>query len=188
MSGTVQNYKDIIAELQFQGWVVDMTERGHYKAVPPDKSQTLVHFSTSDDPHAQLNILRDLKRRGFQWPPQSRNEQVGTARRSHDIASAELLHNPGICAVPDRGPLVPVMPASSPALVTEEQTMDRLFAELKEARSYFTLTAEIERDATAEMQKAVEACKAATREREMASEDMAKKKAAFDAAFTASAA
>ena len=78
------DFRELLAELPRQNWSVTMTTQGHWRAAPPDKALTIVHFSESDDPHAQMNILRDLRKRGFVWPAASKNGQAGAERMATD--------------------------------------------------------------------------------------------------------
>ena len=66
--------KPVIDELRAQGWKVDPTERGHWKAIPPDKTKEIVHFSLSIDQRAFFNTIKLLEAQGFLWPPKSKND------------------------------------------------------------------------------------------------------------------
>lgn len=89
-----KEYKEIIAELERQGWSVDITSSMHYKATPPDKTKPLIHFSTSVDPHAILNNIKKLRQNGFVWPPPSKKEEAAERRegieRRAGLSSAVL--------------------------------------------------------------------------------------------------
>lgn len=75
-----KEFRELIEELPRQGWALTQTSQGHWRAVPPDKTQTVVHFSETDDSHGRKNILRDLRVRGLKWPPLSKNDQAGATR------------------------------------------------------------------------------------------------------------
>lgn len=62
------NIRSLRKSLNEQGWDVDQTSQGHWKATPPDPENAVVHFSDSDDPHAFRNIIAELRRKGFKWP------------------------------------------------------------------------------------------------------------------------
>jgi len=175
-----KEYKEIVEELRRQGWTVTLTTQGHNKAVPPDPDKMIIHFSTSDDQHALLNTLRDLRRQGFVWPVPSRNELAGR--------------------LPDRGsePLCPdchqllsehtqclAAPATSPRIETPEARMDRLFAELKERKTYHELTVEHLRECEARVMEAERALQDARAEHDAAVSALTTKKREFDTAFGA---
>jgi hypothetical protein len=61
----------IFDELYQQGFKVDQTTQGHYSVKSPN-GLGIVHIAQSGDSHAYKNILRDLKRIGFIWPPPPR--------------------------------------------------------------------------------------------------------------------
>ncbi|MDQ3662934.1 MAG: hypothetical protein M3454_18180 [Actinomycetota bacterium] len=62
-----KDIKKIMREAERQGWrIVQGTK--HIKAYPPDPSHGMVTISsTAGDRNAIKNILRDLRRRGFEW-------------------------------------------------------------------------------------------------------------------------
>ncbi|MEJ5869340.1 hypothetical protein WDV85_16540 [Pseudokineococcus sp. 5B2Z-1] len=56
----------LIKELEDQGWRVVLARSGHYKAFPPDKSQSMVTMpSTPSDHRSMRNTIRDLKHSGY---------------------------------------------------------------------------------------------------------------------------
>lgn len=126
-----KDYRPIITELRLQGWTVEPTTQGHMRAIPPDPKLGLVHFSRSPDVHATRNILRDLRKSGFVWPPLSKNEQAGARRE----AGATTPTSP-----PEEVPVASVIPAKKTA--PEKRTMAQLGAAMDEARSYMVLAAE----------------------------------------------
>lgn len=172
-----KDYKMIAEELRRQGWTVDQTTRGHYKAVPPDPKHQMVHFSHSDDHHALLNIIRDLKKRGFIWPAPSKKELAVERRLEAESRPSE----PEI--IPDTPSGVHVTPpAESP-----EVRMDRLFHELKDAKVLAALTEEQFQECQRRVEEATRALAEADRERTNAIEALKKKKTEFDSAFEAAA-
>lgn len=61
----------LIAELSEQGWRVEQARNG-YKAMPPDRTRPMVFVSThgvEQNGRGAKNLLSDLRRSGFQWPP-----------------------------------------------------------------------------------------------------------------------
>lgn len=127
-----RDFRPIVTELRLQGWTVEKTERGHWRATPPDASKGLIHFSESDDPHALMNTLRDLKRQGFQYPPPSKKQLAGE-RRLNAVASPEDE------AAPDSDEFfsMPLAPVPEPA--GPPTNMDEAYAALKDARETLTL-------------------------------------------------
>jgi hypothetical protein len=63
----------IFDELYQQGFKVDQTTQGHYSVKSPN-GLGIVHLAQSNDNRAYQNILRDLKRIGFVWPPPPRSK------------------------------------------------------------------------------------------------------------------
>jgi hypothetical protein len=177
-----KDYKAIIEELPRQGWQVELTTRGHYKATPPDPKQTIVHFSHSDDHHALMNIVRDLRKRGFVWPVPSRNDVAADKRDEPTTKFCPDCHQPlgadHIC-------LAAAPPPSQPESV--EARMDRLFHELKDAKVLAALTEEQFQECQQRVEEATRALNEAARERDGAVEALKKKKAEFDSAFEAAA-
>lgn len=191
-----KEYKEIIAELERQGWRVEMTSSMHYKATPPDPAKTLVHFSTSVDPHAILNNIKKLRQNGFVWPPPSKKElaadrndgiehKAGLSSAVLEVMAAaadshgndpDFIHAIGV-----DGP-VEIVTGESP-----EERMDRLFKELKEAKAYCALTVEQEEDCRRAFKKAQEELTLACKESADAGEAFTKKKAEFNAALEAAA-
>jgi len=52
-----------------KGWVVQMTARGHYQFISPDKSQPIIHLSgTPSDPKTLICGLAQLRRHGLPIP------------------------------------------------------------------------------------------------------------------------
>jgi DNA repair protein RadC len=58
------DYRPLISDLQHQGWRIEQTKQGHYKAFPPDPRAPMVLFSTN--PHAMKQVLSQLRRSGYQ--------------------------------------------------------------------------------------------------------------------------
>ncbi len=62
--------KDIMRAAMDQGWSIAKTTQGHYRAAPPDKTKPVVFLGgNSGDPRAIKNIISQLRRSGFIWPP-----------------------------------------------------------------------------------------------------------------------
>ena len=186
-----KEFREIIAELRYQGWNVNQTTQGHYKACPPDKTKEIIHFSLSTDTHAQLNTIRDLKKQGFQWPPPSKNEQAGT-RRERPAPLTQKLDLSGVLASGDGAAAPPsaeqlVINDLPPIVETEEARMDRLFKELKDAKVYAVLTEDHVKECKRAVEEATRALAEAAREHDAAAEALVKKKFEFDTAFTAAA-
>lgn len=57
----------VFESLRRQGWEVDRTARGHWRATPPDKGKKIVHFAVSSEPRALQNTISELRRNGFVW-------------------------------------------------------------------------------------------------------------------------
>lgn len=166
-----KDYKAIVEELRRQGWTVELTTQGHNKATPPDSNQTIVHFSTREDHHALRNIIRDLRRRGFIWPPPCKKE-IAVERRLEAEAR----------------PVIEAATEPEPAQSeTPEARMDRLFAELKDAKTLAALTEEHAEQCKAKVEEAARILTVAAQERDAAAMALKKKKAEFDRAFEVAA-
>jgi hypothetical protein len=169
-----KDYKAIIEELPRQGWVVEMTARGHYRAIPPNKELEMVHFSTSEDHHALRNIIRDLRRRGFVWPPPNKKEIAVERRLEAETRPSQ----------PDVGTIDDIEPLDTE---TPEARMDRLFTELKDAKVLAALTEEHAQECRRKVEEATRVLTDAVRERDAAAQALKNKKAEFDLAFEAAA-
>lgn len=203
-----KDFRALLQELPRQGWTVEPTERGHWRARPPDQAHGLVHFSESGDSHAQMNIIRDLRRRGFVWPPPSKNEQAGAERMAKDATErlqTELLDREtkppprrqfngikGLSELAEEqvkaAPLQVVVPSAviPPADRVGAKTEDQLFNELKEARLMDSLAGDSLKTAKQKLEAAQRELEHAEHEKRMAADDLLKKKAAFDAAYVPS--
>lgn len=177
---TNKDFKPIITELQVQGWTVEKTGQGHFKAVPPVGGLPIVHFSGSYDRHAIKNTLHDLKKSGFQWPPPSKKE-VAASRESSPSMTDEF---EDFLGEEDSTP-TPTQPAG-PA-ESQEQRMDRLWTDLKEAKGYLTLADEHLDETRRQLEAAQRAYDEAQVERDKAAEKLRATKATFDEAFSAAA-
>lgn len=64
-----KEYKEIIRELERQGWRLVRGTR-HWKAFPPDKKKPMVTIpGTPSDYRSIKNTIAQLRRSGFIWPP-----------------------------------------------------------------------------------------------------------------------
>jgi len=173
-SAARKDYRPLINELIAQGWTIDETAQGHWKAVPPDRTKPLVHFAMSDDPRGLRNTVRDLKRAGFVWPPLD-HEPLSTIvdgvpmgdDLDAEIAREVLLEAEG------QSQLVP-QPIES-----AEQRMDRLFHALKEAKTYLQLADETLAACSETLRRAQDAFDAASSERTSAAAKLEEIKAQF---------
>jgi hypothetical protein len=195
MSSTgAKQYKEIFSALDDQGWTVEQTNRGHFKAVPPDKTKPIIVISMSDDPHAYMNNIRDLKRGGFIWPVPSKAE--ARSRQEPRAADNDAAAAPPSPPSSEQLSVHADLEAVRRALIEEdeartetlEQRMDRLFKELKDARVYATLTEDQVKECKRRVEEATLALAAASREHDAASTALVKKKVEFDEAFSQSAA
>jgi hypothetical protein len=186
--------REIVAELRRQGWNVERTERGHYKARPPDAGKPMVTFAggLSGDHRSVKNAVAQLRRSGFVWPPTKTNGVTfpflpppegrladGTVVREGDT----ILANGAVI----REHPVPVKLASCPELELEPEppTPDELYAELRAARDDHRLHAELLAEADAALLRAAERTREAKEDLQRCAERLRDAKAAFDAAFEA---
>lgn len=160
------DFRSVHRALAEQGWRVEQTQMGHYKAAPPDRTRTIVHFSESNDPRAIRNTITNLKKSGFAWndaqPSRAEPEKPPTMKET--------------------GAMAPPAPSVAPAL---RPTLDDVFARLREAREMLALTDDDLRDARYDLELAQGRADAAAVDREKAAESLRAAKAAFDETFSA---
>jgi hypothetical protein len=72
--------RDLEKAAKRQGWRIDRTTAGHVRFWPPNRSIPPAIFSgTPSDRRAIRNLLADLRRKGFRWPPEGK----GSKRKGH---------------------------------------------------------------------------------------------------------
>ena len=124
-----QEIDNIVAELRLQGWECALkSDAASWKAVPPDGSRMVVFAAHAKDATA---ILRDLRHRGFKWPPK--------IPVSHPTVEAKITSVP---FPPKPHPEVHTEPIGSAAHI--ESTRDDgaiAFAKLQDAKEYERLAA-----------------------------------------------
>ena len=178
--------KKIVKELSQQGWAVAVTASGHYRATPPNIEHSAVVLSSNTDTRTVQNNLRDLRARGFVWPPLSKKEKnVKTPRDPDYQPPVTYLSNHTVTSSPPRVALVPPQQpqAPPPPDKASKKTEDQLFQELKEARSYDALAGEHLRECQLKVEAATKELASADREKKKAADELAKAKEAFDSAF-----
>jgi hypothetical protein len=58
--------KRVVLVAKENGWRVEMTERGHFKFISPDKSQPIIHLSgTPSDSKTYICGVSQLRRHGL---------------------------------------------------------------------------------------------------------------------------
>jgi hypothetical protein len=68
-----KDIKDIVEAARNQGFRVERTKKGHWVFYSPDTSRKPVfHSGTPGDRRAIDNLLAELRRAGFVWPPKGR--------------------------------------------------------------------------------------------------------------------
>lgn len=202
---TMDDWKVLRRELAAQGWDLEQTAQGHWRAKPPDRAQGIVHFSNSEDTHAFKNTLAALRKTGcFNWPsrfqaPKDRGVPgqlappvvaPGTVADALAVEEAIVAEQRGWDESPepiaeDLIELRPVpVPPSPPAPVTSaEPSLDALFVSLRDARRYLHMADEHVAETAAAFAEAQRELESATREREAARAALARAKAEFDRAF-----
>ena len=178
--------RKIIAGLRRQHWQLAKTAEGHFRAVPPNPDSVIVIFSDSADPHAQLNIVRDLKESGFIWPEPSKKDQKKEKTMTKPLTQP-LLTNERLNTAFRQPPPAQPTPASPPPftelkpveLPSSSRTAEQLFQELQEAALLLATTekAVIQHQVAIEM--AAKALAAAKEEYQKAAYDMVSKRAAL---------
>ena len=178
---TNKDFRHILEELERQRWAVEQTTKGHYRAAPPDPSKRIVTFSLSNEHRAIHNTISLLKASGFLWPPPAKlpHEEARTASvaESDDPDAWIDEHNKKVEAnAPDEEEPAPPE--------THEDRMDRLFHELKEAKTYVALADEQYAVCEAKLYAAQKDFEQAQDERKKAKEALQTKKNEFDSAFS----
>ncbi len=172
-----KDFKPVIAALRDQDWEVTQTTQGHYRARPPDPTKPIVHLSTSYHPRGLKNTIQELRKSGFIWPPppKSRPSEVDPL----DVGpNSDEFWNPSSNFEPESEPT-----PSATVAETHEVKMERLWGELKEAKTWFALTDDTMRTAQEQLAQAQKAFNEAAAERAKAAEVLRSKKAEFDSAF-----
>jgi hypothetical protein len=173
MASKPNEYRPIVNALHDQGWEVEQTTKGHWKATPPDKTKPVVHFSYSGDYRSVPNCIRDLKRSGLLWPPPPKPKATPTLNAQDVDVLQRMLDEE---------------PSAPPPPTPKEPTMESVFAELKEAKEYFAMADDDLAKAQAQLEEAQRNLAEKTKHRDEAVEVLKKKKAAFDRLFEATAA
>lgn len=206
-----KEFDDLMGELRQQGWVLVQTSNGHWKATPPDKRHTIVHFAISGDPHAFKNTISDLRKRDFQWPPKKREAErevepddewdaARAAAQQEEDEKVEVTSDEQLQAILAQqeadehaeleGQLTNGVAAHHDDPIEgedEEERMERLFKELKDAKTYLTLADSELADREAELLEAQKRRDDARGERKRAVERLRSLKLAFDTEFAGGA-
>jgi hypothetical protein len=174
-----KDYKKILVELRRQGWLVEQTTAGHWRATPPDPLAGLVHLSSGAETHAIHNVLRDLRQRGFIWPPPSKNEL--RAQRIDDVEEVE--EEETMQAVETALPTP--APAIERAPIPTDELLEQYFSQLKAAKQFALQTERELHDAEEMVRESIAARDAAQEKNAQAQVALAKSKKDFDLVFGA---
>lgn len=177
-----KDFRPILAELRRQRWAVEQTTKGHYRAAPPDPTKSVVMFSVSNEPRAIHNTIARLKANGLTWPPVDAPVVEDADTGSADDWIEE--HNNRIEAETEQAK----PEEATPRTETHEERMDRLFHELKDAKTFMSITEEHLAACKRKLEEAEAAHAQAIAEHEKATLALKEKKAEFDAAFEGEAA
>ncbi len=158
-----KDFRSILTALKEQGWRIESgSNSAHLKAFPPDVEKSMVCFTTtSGDPRAFKNTLRDLRSSGFvwPWPPKETKDDVEEPEELEEEQDVEQEQ-------------------------PEPKSVDQLYTELKEARQYASIAKEALTDAQKAFKEAEQALVGSKEEYERAVEDMNLRKRLFDKAFS----
>lgn len=140
VTGGVPSTRELIRELRTQGWRVEQTKHGHYKAKSSDGKQ-LITFCDSEEVRAMKNNLALLKRSGFEWPPgrpaSSQEQQLNEFEREA-FSVPPLPHHLSPGSNRTAAPPVPAVAGGRPepsARELSDAQMESLFRNLKDARA-----------------------------------------------------
>jgi len=205
-SGGVPATKELLRALKDQGWNVDTTKQGHYKALAPD-GVGIVLFADTTEPRGMKNNLADLRRNGFQWPPPPKPRPVIEPLRSL-LEAAKPAPMPTDWGSPERvvqsaarvngsngsNGHVAVMPDDGRRHARPAPDLDSLFKNLKDVKVELgavesrLLDAErVVRQAEAALADAKEKARVAQDEVDMVKRLVMEAKAEFDQVFDVSA-
>lgn len=210
MSSASKELKPLLQELRAQGWDISKNGQGHWRAAPADKSKSPVIMSSSGDPHAVLNNIKMLKERGFIWPIPSKKEQAVTRRlvfvpfeqprdnllpaedTAEEPKESEVRHSNNPTSIALLSQEAPTACESSKNLREEtprqenlEQSLEKVFSELRDARVYHSLVEEDFAAKQHELEEAQARLDSAAQERAVSAASLLKKKQAFDLVFSA---
>ena len=169
--GPNKDYRELFQALKAQGWDLKRTERGHWRAAPPDSSKAIVHFSESRERFAQHNAIEDLKRSGLVWPPV---DAIVDRPGDFDDRWYEAALDPQLPEPPE--PPTPV-PGDT------ELAMSEAFDALKDARTLLLVAEATLYDRAKQVAKARAALSQAQTERDEAAAVMSRMRATFNALF-----
>ena len=175
-----KDLEPILEALKEQGWRVEDTERGHVKAVPPDRTRPIVHFGHSRFPRSMKNAISELRASGFVWPPQQKEEKEEMLLPKKSLAQ-QLSAVSNLPA--DSAQLVLKQPESKKEAPVTPTHVDLLFQNLKSAKVAH-MRAVSEMKVAADEVKAAEALlKDAERVLRETEDTLIAEKKAFDEAF-----
>ncbi len=189
-NGGIPNTKELMRELREQGWRLDRTIQGHYKAFSPDGHE-LVTFSDTNEPRAMKNCLAQLRRTNqFQWPPPDKRMLRRTSgERQAPVAEATGAPTDALRASAPKtstlDDLFQNLKAAKAELGTMEEHHDAVMATVREAEAALE---EAKRRAEMAVADARERARASREDLDVARRLVMEAKAAFDAAFEVSAA
>lgn len=204
-SGQRKDFEDMMAEARRQGFVLTQSGGTHWRAKPPDPSKTIVYFAISGEPRAFKNTVADMRKRGLVWPPPAKKkpehsedaevydlsitsdqqlQETLAAAEADELALEEqaAAHYVATNGVTLEEAIKNSQPPSEPAESPEER-VERLFAELRDAKTYLALV-------DADLANMETKLAAATRERDgmreerrVAAEKLRSLKSEFDREF-----
>ena len=174
LSNVNKEMRPIIQELRAQGWKLEDTNNGHARARPPDPRHDIVVFSRCEEPRAIRNVISQLKKSGFIWPPPPRERTTTNPN--------ELIERLDLDPSPVSQPPTSQQPVSQQPVVLVNLE-DQLYAALRDARENFRLSKLVHEEAAARARAACEEADRAQAEVVRCSKELEAKKLAFDEAF-----
>ncbi len=180
-----KDFEKMMEEAKRQGWSLKQTSGSHWLARPPDPTKTIIYFAISGDPHAFKNVISDMRKRGFVWPPPQEKRPEAAVEPSiadEDLDRLAQEHFEEHALNGDSNGATNGVETPPPP-ETPEQRMERLFTDLRDSKTYLSLA---DSELAARERELVEATKRrddAREERARAAEKLRSLKAAFDEAF-----
>lgn len=178
ISITPGDVRSLVTALEAQSWKVTKTTKGHYRAVPPDRTAQIVVFSAAREPNTWRNVLEDLRKSGFRL---DEHAAIGNGKRTSEFAECPTCEEQTFSL--DKGACVGVCAHAAPAKAQVVTSLDALFEKLRDAKELHSLAVAESNRAKGELLKAKERVDSCLRAEDETGKDLAEAKAAFDAAF-----
>lgn len=175
---TPGDVRSLVTALEAQSWKVSKTTKGHYRAVPPDRTAQIVVFSAAREPNTWRNVLEDLRKSGFRIDD---HVAIGNGKRTSEFAECPNCGESTFSL--EKGLCIGVCAHEAPVKKHAASSLDALFEALRDAKELHSLAVAESNRAKAELLKAKERVDGCLRAEDETGKDLAEAKRLFDAAF-----